>query len=98
MVKYPDYIFTDESINYYNFSFVNSTRVNDKLIYVVQFEQKPEYIDPMYKGKLYIDADKKILTSAIYSLNITDRNLAARMFVRKKPRNANVWPTEVAYR
>ena len=98
MVKYPDYIFTDESINYYNFSFVNSTRVNDKLIYVVQFEQKPEYIDPMYKGKLYIDADKKILTSAIYSLNITDKNLAARMFVRKKPRNANVWPTEVAYR
>ncbi len=98
MVKYPDYIFTDETINYYNFSFVNSTRVDDKLIYVVQFEQKPEFIDPMYTGKLYIDADKKILTSAIYSLNITDKNLAARMFVRKKPRNANVWPTEVAYR
>lgn len=98
MVKYPDYIFTKETIGYYNFSFVNSTRVDEKLIYVVDFKQKPEILDPLYKGKLYIDAENKILTSAIYSLNITDKNLAAKMFVRKKPYNADVWPTEVAYR
>ncbi len=98
MVKYPDYIFDNESINYYNFSFDGSTRVNNELIYVVKFEQKSEIIDPLYTGKLYIDAENKILTSAIYSLNITDRDMAARMFVRKKPRNADVWPTEVAYR
>ena len=98
MVKYPDYIFDNESISYYNFSFDGSTRVNNKLIYVVKFDQKPEIIDPLFTGKLYIDAENKILTSAIYSLNITNRDLAARMFVRKKPRNAEVWPTEVAYR
>ncbi len=98
MVKYPDYIFTKETIGYYNFSFVNSTRVDDKLIYVVDFKQKPEILDPLFKGKLYIDAENKILTSAIYSLNITDKKLAAKMFVRKKPYNADVWPTEVAYR
>jgi len=98
MVKYPDYIFTKESIGYYDFSFVNSTRVDDKLIYVVNFKQKPGIIDPLFKGKLYIDAENKILTSAIYSLNITDKKLASKMFVRKKPNNANVWPTEVAYR
>jgi len=38
------------------------------------------------------------LTSAIYSLNITDKHLASQMFVRKKPKNAEVWPTEVSYR
>lgn len=98
MVKYPDYIFTPETLDYYNFSFDSSTRVNDQLIYVVNFSQKPEIIDPLYTGKLYIDADKKILTSAVYSLNITDKRLASDMFVRKKPRNAEVWPTEVSYR
>ena len=98
MVKYPDYIFADDLFEYYDFSFANSTRVDDKLIYVIKFEQKPGILDPLYTGKLYIDVDNKILTSAIYSLNITDRNLAAQMFVRKKPRNADVWPTEVAYR
>ncbi|WP_419210915.1 carboxypeptidase-like regulatory domain-containing protein [Maribacter sp. X9] len=98
MVKYPDYIFTPETLEYYDFSFDSSTRVNDQLIYVVNFNQKPEIIDPLYTGKLYIDAENKILTSAIYSLNITDRRLASQMFVRKKPRNAEVWPTEVSYR
>lgn len=98
LVKYPDYIFTDTSIDYYDFSFDSSTRVNDKLIYIVNFQQKAKIIDPYYKGKLYIDAENKILTSAIYSLNITNREMAAQMFVRKKPRNADVWPTEVAYR
>ena len=98
LVKYPDYIFTDTSIDNYDFSFDSSTRVNDKLIYVVNFQQKAEVVDPYYKGKLYIDAENKILTSAIYSLNITNREMAAQMFVRKKPRNADVWPTEVAYR
>tara|TARA_R110002051_G_scaffold34256_3_gene76349 strand:+ start:78385 stop:79698 length:1314 start_codon:yes stop_codon:yes gene_type:complete len=98
MVKYPDYIFTSETISYYDFSFDTSTRVNDQLIYVIDFKQKEEILDPLYKGKLYIDATNKILTSAVYSLNITDRRLASQMFVRRKPKNAEVWPTEVSYR
>jgi hypothetical protein len=98
MMKYPDYIFTDETIDYYDFSFDSSTRVDNQLIYVVNFKQRQEYLDPMYQGKLYIDAENKILTSAVYSLNITDKQVAADMFVRKKPRNAEVWPMEVAYR
>ena len=98
MVKYPDYIFTNESINYYDFTYDSSTKVNNKLIYIIKFDQKVEIADPLYAGKLYIDAENKILTSAIYSLNITNKKLAAQLFVRKKPRNANVWPTQVAYR
>jgi hypothetical protein len=98
MVKYPNYIFTEETLKYYDFSFDTSTRVNDQLIYVIDFKQKPEIIDPLYNGKLYIDAKNKILTSAVYSLNITDKRLASQMFVRKKPKNAEVWPTEVSYR
>jgi len=98
MVKYPNYIFTNESFGYYNFSYDSSTRVNDELIYIINFDQKPEILNPLFTGKLYINAEKKILTSAIYSLNITDRKLASEMYVRKKPRDANVWPTEISYR
>lgn len=98
VMKYPEYIFTDETLENYNFSFDRSTRVNDRLIYVVDFKQLESIMDPLYQGKLYIDAENKILTSAIFSLNITDKDLASRMFVRKKPANARVWPTEVAYR
>jgi hypothetical protein len=98
IMKYPEYIFTEDSIDDYLFSFDRSTRINDRLIYVINFRQRNSIPEPLYEGKLYIDVEKKILTSAIYSLNITDREMASRLFVRKKPRNANVYPTEVAYR
>lgn len=98
IMKYPEYIFTDESIEDYVFSFDRSAMVNDRLLYVVNFKQKESITEPLYTGKLYIDAAKQVLTSAIYNMNITDREKAARLFVRKKPATASVWPTEVAYR
>ena len=98
LIKYPEYIFNDESIDAYEFSFDRSIRVNDKLIYIISFKQQQGISDQLYQGKLYIDAENKILTSAIYALNITDKDAAAKLFVRRKPKNAKVWPTEVAYR
>ena len=98
IIKYPEYIFTNESIDDYEFTFDRSTRVNDRLIYVINFNQLAQIETPLYQGKLYIDAENKTLTSAVYNLNITNRELAARLFVRKKPAKVDVWPTEVAYR
>ncbi|MBT8281692.1 MAG: carboxypeptidase-like regulatory domain-containing protein [Muriicola sp.] len=98
VMKYPEYIFTEQSIDDYTFKFDRSTRINDRLIYVISFNQRKNIIDPLYQGELYIDVERKVLTSAIYSLNITDRAKASRLFVRKKPRNADVYPVEVAYR
>ena len=98
IMKYPEYIFSSDRIDEYRFSFDRSTRINDKLVFVVNFEQRPEVKEPLYRGKLYIDAENKILTSAIYSLNITNKALASRMFVRRKPRNASVYPNQIAYR
>ncbi len=98
LIKYPEYIFDEESIDDYKFNFERSTRVNNKLIYIIGFKQLAGITDQLYQGKLYIDAENKILTSAIYSLNITDKEAASKLFVRRKPKNATVWPTEVAYR
>ncbi len=98
LIKYPDYIFSTDYFGDYDFTFERNTRINDRLIFVIGFRQKPEIIEPLYTGRLFIDAETKVLTSAIFSLNITDPNLAARMFVRKKPAHANVFPTEISYR
>ncbi|MGB6269107.1 MAG: carboxypeptidase-like regulatory domain-containing protein, partial [Olleya sp.] len=53
---------------------------------------------PMYDGKLYIDATTFALTSAVYNLNVENREEAAKLFVRKKPKKATVYPTEASYR
>lgn len=98
VMKYPEYLFADESISNYKFSFDRSIRVNDALIYVIRFTQRENVLDPLYQGELYIDVEKRTLTSAIFSLNITDRDKAAELFVRRKPAKVDVWPTQVAYR
>lgn len=98
VMKYPEYLFANESISNYKFSFDRSIRVNDALIYVIKFAQHENIPDPLYQGELYIDVEKRTLTSAIFSLNITDRDKAAELFVRRKPAKVDVWPTQVAYR
>ncbi len=98
IMKYPEYIFAREYISDYKFTFSRSTRINDKLIFVIKFEQWETVREPLYMGELFIDVENKTLTSAIYTLNITDKVKAARLFVRKKPAKVDVWPTEVAYR
>ncbi len=98
MMKYPKYIFTEKTLQLYNYTFERSLRINNNLIYVINFEKQPHLQDQMYKGQLFIDANNKILTSAVYELEITNKELASKMFVRRKPANAKVYPTNVAYR
>ena len=38
------------------------------------------------------------LTSAIYNLNVENRILSSKLFVKKKPRDVFVYPTHAAYR
>jgi hypothetical protein len=98
IIKYPEYIFTSEDIPLYNFSFDTSTQINDNLIYVINFKQKPGIVEPMYYGKLYIDSKTLALTNAVYSLNVENKELSSKMYVKKKPRRVDVYPTEATYR
>ena len=98
IMKYPEFIFTEEDIPLYQFSFDASTQINKKPVYVVNFKQKQDVKTPLYFGKLYIDAETLALTNAVYSLNVSNRELSSRMYVRKKPRKVDVYPTQATYR
>src|SRR5690606_15174090 len=98
IVKYPEYIFDLENIDFYDFSFDKSTQIDNRLVYVVNFKQKQGIETPLYFGKLYIDAENLALKSAVYSLNVENKQLASSMYVRKKPKKADVYPTEATYR
>ena len=98
LVKYPEFVFSKDYIDAYKFKFLPSTQINDRRVFVVEFNQKPEILTPLYYGKLYIDAQTYALTSAVYNLNVEDQELAANLFVQKKPRRVSVYPTEASYR
>jgi hypothetical protein len=97
IMKNPYLTFTDDMLAYYNFTLNTITRINDKLIYVLEFKQKPEVTEPMFFGKLYIDSESLAITSAAYSMNVSNRVEAAQMFIRKKPAGADIYPTEATY-
>ena len=98
IVKYPEYIFTENTFPYYNFSFDTSTQINERQVYVVKFQQLTNVVSPLYYGKLYIDAETFALTSAVYSLNVENKDRAIDLFVRKKPNRVKVEPIEAVYR
>ncbi|WP_242085354.1 carboxypeptidase-like regulatory domain-containing protein [Aestuariivivens sediminis] len=98
IIKYPEYIFTEEDIKDYDFSYGESTQINNSLIYVVNFKPKKHIRTPLYFGKLYIDANTLALTSAVFSLNVENKELSSQMYIRKKPRKVDVYPTEASYR
>lgn len=98
IIKYPEYIFSDEDLEYYDFSFAESTQINKNVVYVINFRQKKNVITPLYYGKLYIDAETLALTSATFSLNVEDKELTSKMYVRKKPRKVDVHPLEATYK
>ncbi len=97
LIKYPEMIFTDKMLDNYDFTFDRSTRVGNRLIYIVDFNQKKHIQEPLYSGKLYIDTQSLALKSAVFKLNLNFKNVAS-MFIVKKPTNADVTPIEASYR
>ncbi|HZK68966.1 MAG TPA: carboxypeptidase-like regulatory domain-containing protein [Paludibacter sp.] len=98
IMRYPDMIFTDEMLANYEFTFDRSTYMDKRLIFVIDFKQRAGVVDPLYYGKLYIDAKNYAMKSAVFNLNLQSREMASKMFVLKKPFNADVYPVEASYR
>lgn len=97
LMKHPDAVFTDQVFNHYVFSFDRSTKLDDRLVYVLNFKPRPRVSEPLYLGKLFIDAETLALVSAVYELGLEQRQQVNALFVRRKPANADVKVTRAAY-
>jgi hypothetical protein len=96
IIKYPEYFFTPKQVNEYTFTFNEPTRINNKYLYVVDFEMIDKSL-PWYYGKLFIDAETNALVKATYGLNVENRSVASNMFVKKKPSGVRLYPVIVNY-
>ena len=97
VMKAPEEVFTDDVFANYVFSFDRSTKLNDRLVFVLNFKQRPHIQEPMFYGKLYVDANTLALVSAVYAINLSNQARVNELFVRKKPMNANVNVTKASY-
>ena len=97
IMKNLNLIFTENMVENYDFHFGATTKIDNRPIYVVHFKQKSFVHDPLFYGELYIDANSLALTSAKFKLNLDNKEKAARLFIIKKPRKADVIPVEATY-
>ena len=97
MVRNRDLFFSSDMFDIYKFRFDKMVNMNNKNVYVIDFEQKGSIVEPFYKGKLYVDADSYALVKTEFSLNLANLVKAKRFFVKKKPFNADVIPLDTKY-
>lgn len=97
LIKYPKLLFSDSAFELYDFSLEEITQINENQVLVLAFKQKPTNEDPLYFGKLYIDAKSLAVISANFQLNVKDKTKAGLQFTRKKPFGVDIYPTEVRY-
>lgn len=98
IMKDHERVFTDKIFENYIFSYDKSTMIDNKMVYVLDFKQRPSYSDPLFYGKLYIDAQNFTLVSAVYDMNLENVDVASELFIRKKPAYAKVKVTKARYR
>jgi len=97
IMKNPDFFFTEDMVEIYDFTFDKTTKIDNRPIYVVNFKQKKHIKNPFFYGKLYVDAQTFALTNAKFKLNIENKVKASKIFIIKKPKHASVYPVEAAY-
>lgn len=96
IMKNPTYIFNEYDLTTFKFKFDKPTKINDRYLYVIDFEELRRDL-PWYYGKLYIDAMTFTLVKASYNLNVDNRSAATELFVKKKPGGTKVYPVDVHY-
>lgn len=59
--------------------------MNNRINYVVLFDQKPGAEDILFRGKVYIDMETKAIVRVEFNMNVENKEQATNIFIRRKP-------------
>jgi len=97
LVKNPESILTYEALEQYDLKLLNIVVIDDRNNYVIEFVQKGSVSMPMFIGKFYIDIETFAVAQVEFGFNLSDKEAAASMFIRKKPIGMQVVPELTSY-
>lgn len=97
LIKNPEAVLTREAVKYYNYRLTGVVEIDGKPSYIIEFYQKPDVNIPLFMGKLFIDTKSYALVSAEFGLNLTNKEEATSLFIRKKPLGMEVTPEVASY-
>lgn len=98
IAKNTEAILTHDAMDYYNYSISSVIEIDGNPHYVIDFIQKPDVDIPLFMGSLYINMETFAVTEAEFGFNLSDKEAAASIFIRKKPLGMEVIPEIATYR
>ena len=97
VVKNPDVLLTNDILPYYSFKMAESTSIDDRLQFVVNFEPQMFTDYPLYIGTLYIDRETLSFTRIEFRMDIHDKQKVINAILKEKPAGLRFTPEEVTY-
>ena len=92
----PDFLLPGNEPQY-NYVQSDITEIDNRMAYVVSFEQKKEITEPLYTGELYIDAENSALLAARFEVHPKHIEKATGMFVTRKSRSLRISAQKAVY-
>lgn len=92
----PDFLLINDD-NVFNYNKIDMTVYDSRLAHVVAFEQKESNDDPLYTGKLFIDAQNAALLHAEFEINPKFIKQAESLFIAHRGPNVRIQPQQVIY-
>ena len=98
IVKNTESVLTKEAMEYYNYSISGVIEIDGKLHYIIDFVQKPSVDQPLFMGSFFINIETFAITEAEFGFNLSDKEAAVSIFIRKKPLGMKIYPEIAEYR
>jgi len=89
-VKKPGELLQYDILQYYHYKIADQVVIDNRLAYVISFEQLPGIEVPLYEGKFYISVESLAFLGAEFQVNEERISKASEYMVQKKPPGVNV--------
>ncbi len=90
VVKNPGAILSEDYIGDYDFKFAGFATIDGRDNYVIEFNQKPEVEEPLYKGTIYLDTKNMAFARIEFAYSDKALDVADNELVRKKPMDLKI--------
>ncbi|GHT44751.1 hypothetical protein AGMMS49965_20960 [Bacteroidia bacterium] len=97
VVKNPNVLLDKELLHYYSYTMGETTSIDDRLQYVVNFKPQMLASQPLYEGVYYIDKETLAFTRIEFSLDMRDKELVTKLILKEKPSGLRFTPNELSY-
>jgi len=97
IVKNNEIVISPNTIDHYSYELLDLVVMDDKPHYVIGFKPRVNLPYPLFIGKLYICNQTLAITMADFGYDLTDKELVAKEFVRRKPATLRFTPNSTQY-